>query len=63
MNMQSNNEGALAFLELKCCEAIPDNLGDTVMGWARNPGSDVDWTKGYMDALIEYMQQNNINEI
>ena len=58
------NEGAMPFLSDKVCNALPDNLGDIVCkSWPKNPGIDREWLKGYMDALIEYMQQNNIKEI
>lgn len=64
MNTTHYNEGSMAFLEVKNCQALPYNIGDIVCHvWVKNPGIDREWLKGYMDALIEYMQQNNINEI
>lgn len=61
---QQYTEGALEFPSHKNCNAIPDNIGDIVCQvWSKNPGIDREWLKGYMDALIEYMQQNNLEEI
>ena len=64
MTSQQHAEGCLAFLMDRNCNALPDNIGDIVCHtWMNHPGIDREWLKGYMDALIEYMQQNDIKEI
>ena len=64
MGTKNYHEGANDFLTHKNCGCLPDNIGEIVCHvWPANPGIEREWLKGYMDALIEYMQQNNINEI
>jgi len=62
MYSQDYLSGVQDFLSDKDC-ARSANLGDTVLEWVNSPAIDREWLKGYMDALIEYMQQNNLENI
>jgi len=63
MHSEAYQIGANDFLQLKNCNAVPDNIGDIVLDWSFSATIDREWLKGYMDALIEYMQQNNLENI